>query len=101
MKLLFGLKVKDTQTGIKLFETEKIRPVLKAMKTSRFSFDIEILAISTRIGYKIEEMPVVVNFSRNKNNRSTISVKSIGEMIRDSIRIKMHLSKAEREVKNG
>ncbi len=101
MKLLFGLKVKDTQTGIKLFETEKIRPVLKAMKTSRFSFDIEILAISTRIGYKIEEMPVVVNFSRNKNNRSTISIKSIGEMIRDSVRIKMHLSKAEREVKNG
>ena len=101
MKMLFGLKVKDTQTGIKLFRTEKIRPVLKVMKTGRFSFDIEILAISTRLGYKIEEMPVVVNFSRNKNNRSTIRIKSIAEMICDSIKIKMHLAKAEREVKNG
>lgn len=101
MKMLFGLKVKDTQTGIKLFRTEKIRPVLKVMKTGRFSFDIEILAISTRLEYKIEEMPVVVNFSRNKNNRSTIRIKSIAEMICDSIKIKMHLAKAEREVKNG
>ena len=101
MKMLFGLKVKDTQTGIKLFRTEKIRPVLKAMKTSRFSFDIEILAISAKLGYTIEEMPVVVNFSRNKSNRSTISVRSIGEMVRDSIRIKVHLKEAEREVING
>jgi Glycosyltransferases involved in cell wall biogenesis len=100
MKLLFGLKVKDTQTGIKLFNTEKIRPVLKAMKTSRFSFDIEILAISAKLGYKIEEMPVVVNFSRNKGNRSTIKIRSIAEMIRDSIRIKVHMKKTEREVMN-
>ena len=101
MKILFGLKVKDTQTGIKLFNTEKIRPVLKAMKTSRFSFDIEILAISAKLGYKIEEMPVVVNFSRNKGNRSTIKIRSIAEMIRDSIRIKVHMKKTEREVMNG
>ena len=101
MKILFGLKVKDTQTGIKLFDTEKIRPILKVMKTSRFSFDIEILAIATKLGYNIEEMPVVVNFSRNKNNRSTIRIRSIAGMIRDSIRIKFHMKKAEREVLNG
>ncbi len=95
MKILFGLKVKDTQTGIKLFRTEKIKPVLKVMKTSRFSFDIEILAIASKLGYSIEEMPVVVNFSRNKGNRSKISIKSIAEMVRDSIRIKIHLSRRD------
>jgi hypothetical protein len=87
--------VKDTQTGIKLFRTEKIKPVLKIMKTSRFSFDIEILAIASKLCYSIEEMPVVVNFSRNKGNRSKISMKSIAEMIRDSIRIKIHLSRRD------
>lgn len=93
MKLLFGLKVKDTQTGIKLFRTTKAVPVLKAMRTSRFSFDIELLAISAKLNYKILEMPVVVNFSRNKANRSRIRIRSIFEMIRDSIRIKVYLSK--------
>ena len=92
MKMLFGLKVKDTQTGIKMFRTSKALPVLKAMRTSRFSFDIELLAISSKLNYKIIEMPVVVNFSRNKANRSRIRIRSIFEMIRDSFRIKFYLS---------
>ena len=100
MKLLFGLKVKDTQTGIKMFNTAKIRGILKAMKTSRFSFDIEILAIASALGYTIEEVPVVVNFSRNKNNRSRISMKSIAEMVRDSIRIKIHMKHISRQLEN-
>ena len=93
MKLLFGMKLKDTQTGIKLFRTESIRPVLKMMRTTRFSFDIEILAIASKKGLSIEEMPVVVNFSRNKSDKSKISLSSIYEMVRDSLRIKMYVSK--------
>ena len=50
LKALFGLNLKDTQTGIKLFKTEKIRPVLKSMRNGGFSFDIELLAISTKMG---------------------------------------------------
>ena len=93
LKILFGLKLKDTQTGIKLFRTEKIQPVLKLMRTGSFSFDIEMLAIATKMGLKVKEMPVVVNFSRNKDNKSKISFSSIYEMVRDSIRIKMYVSK--------
>lgn len=93
MKLLFGMKLKDTQTGIKLFRTEKIRPVLKMVRTSRFSFDIEILAIAAKKGLSIIEMPVVVNFSRNKSDKSKISFSSIYEMVRDSLRIRMYVSK--------
>ena len=93
MKLLFGLKLKDTQTGIKLFRTEKVRPILKCMRTSRFSFDIEMMAIAEKMGLRIKEMPVVVNFSRNKDNRSKIKLSSIYEMVRDSFRIRMYISK--------
>lgn len=93
MKILFGLKVKDTQTGIKLFRTEKIRPVLKLTRINRFSFDVEVLAIASKNGLTIEEMPVVVNFSRNKSDKSKISFSSIYEMFRDSLRIRMYISK--------
>ena len=93
LKILFGLKLKDTQTGIKLFRTESIQPVLKLMRTGRFSFDIEMLAIASKMGLRIKEMPVVVNFSRNKDNKSKISLSSIYEMVRDSFRIKLYVSK--------
>ncbi len=93
LKALFGLKLKDTQTGIKLFRTASVQPILKVMRTSRFSFDIELLAIATKKGLVIKEMPVVVNFSRNKSDRSKIRFASIMEMVRDSIRIRMYVSK--------
>ncbi|MBR6403319.1 MAG: glycosyltransferase [Eubacterium sp.] len=93
LKILFGLKLKDTQTGIKLFKTDSIQPILKLMKTGRFSFDIEMLAIASKMGLRIKEMPVVVNFSRNKDNKSKISISSIYEMVRDSFRIKLYVSK--------
>ncbi len=95
LKIVFGLKLKDTQTGIKLFKTEKIKPVLKVMRTSRFSFDIEMLAIADKKGLSIKEMPVVVNFSRNKTDKSKISLASIYEMVRDTMRIKMYVSKLQ------
>ena len=93
MKILFGLGLKDTQTGIKLYNTEKIMPVIRLMRTGRFSFDIEILAIAKKMGLTVKEMPVVVNFSRNKENRSKIKFSSIYEMVRDSFRVKMYVSK--------
>ena len=65
------------------------------MRTSRFSFDIEMLAIADKKGLSIKEMPVVVNFSRNKTDKSKISLASIYEMVRDTMRIKMYVSKLQ------
>ena len=96
MKILFGLNIRDTQTGIKLFNTERIRPVLKQMKTNSFSFDVEILAIASKMGLSIEEMPVVVNFSRNKSDKSKIRLMTIFEMFIDAIRIKMQVMKIKK-----
>ena len=96
MKILFGLNIRDTQTAIKLFNTERIRPVLKQMKTNSFSFDVELLAIASKMGLSIEEMPVVVNFSRNKSDKSKIRLMTIFEMFIDAIRIKMQVMKIKK-----
>lgn len=92
IKILFGLKVKDTQTGIKLFRTEKIKPVLELMRSGGFTFDIEMMAIANKMGLTITEMPVIVNFSRNKSDKSKISFKSVFVMARDTIRVKKYVS---------
>lgn len=102
LKMLFGLKLKDTQTGIKMFKTSTAQQIAKLSRSKGYSFDIEMLAIAEKISksgkypagdFSIVEMPVVVNFSRNKVDRSKIKISSIMNMVRDSFRIKMYVSK--------
>jgi len=94
LKAVFGLSLRDTQTGIKLFRTELAQDISKHCRCKGYSFDIEMLAIAEKMhNYSIEEMPVVVNFSRNKDNKSKIKLRSVFTMIRDTLRIKMYVSK--------
>ncbi len=62
VKLMIGLPVHDTQTGIKLFKREALRYVLARMLVKRFAFDLEILAIAHEHGYRIAEGPVKLEF---------------------------------------
>lgn len=67
LKLLFGLKTKDTQTGVKLYKGDLIRNIVPVMKVKGYAFDIEMLALAARKGAVIKEMPVTVNFSREQS----------------------------------
>ena len=64
--ILFHLNVKDTQTGLKVFKAEAIKPVGHLIRTSGFAYDIELLVAVHRRGFKIAEMPVEVVFVRDK-----------------------------------
>lgn len=64
--ILFHLNVKDTQTGLKVFKAEAIKPVGHIIRTSGFAYDIELLVAVHRRGFKIAEMPVEVVFVRDK-----------------------------------
>jgi glycosyltransferase involved in cell wall biosynthesis len=64
IRLMFGLPVKDTQTGLKVFKRAVIERVFPRILVKRFAFDIEVLANAHRLGYKIVDAPVTIRFQR-------------------------------------
>lgn len=63
-RFFFGINVSDTQTGLKLFKRGVLKKVLPRLLVKRFAFDLEILAVASRLGFnRIYESPVVLNYN--------------------------------------
>ena len=86
LKILFGLKCKDTQTGIKLYRGDLLRRIGKVQQVSGYAFDIEELALANSTGAVITEMPVEVHYGRS-GSFARIKVGAIWKMFCDSIKI--------------
>ena len=84
--ILFRLNVKDTQTGLKLFRAEAVKPVAHLIRTAGFAYDIEILAAIHRRGYTIGQMPVKVVYVREKGSRR-IGLKDVLTAFKDTLAI--------------
>ena len=50
--------IKDTQCGFKCFKREIIQDIFNKQAITHFSFDVELLWIAMKRGYKIKEIPV-------------------------------------------
>ncbi|OGD63967.1 hypothetical protein A2215_01355 [Candidatus Berkelbacteria bacterium RIFOXYA2_FULL_43_10] len=50
--------IKDTQCGFKLFSEKAAKEIFPKQTFDRWSFDIELLAIARRSGYKIKEVGI-------------------------------------------
>jgi len=58
MRIVTGLSFRDTQCGVKLFESGAAREVFERQTLERFGFDVEALYIAAHMGYRILETPV-------------------------------------------
>jgi O-antigen/teichoic acid export membrane protein len=65
VRFFFGLPVRDTQTGLKLFRKEVLDGVVPRMLVKRFAFDLEALVIAHGLGFRVVEAPVVVTRERD------------------------------------
>lgn len=64
VKALFGLRVSDTQLGMKVFKREVLEKVVPRLLVKRYAIDIEVLAVADRLGYtRIFEAPIELNWS--------------------------------------
>lgn len=84
IRVLFGLPLKDTQTGIKVFKSKVLQDVLPLVTTKGFAFDIELLARAYKQGYKLVDAPVTLNFQRQTNR---VSFRDVWQVLRDTLRV--------------
>lgn len=62
--ILFGLKVRDTQVGLKLYRRKVLQKVMPRLLVKRYAFDIELLAVAHSLGFtRIYEAPVELKFN--------------------------------------
>ena len=86
LKILFGLKCHDTQTGIKLYRGSLIREIVPLRRIDGYAFDIELLALASKKKIKLIEMPVELNFSRIQSF-GRIKFRDVWKMFTDTWKI--------------
>jgi glycosyltransferase involved in cell wall biosynthesis len=58
MRGVIGLRIADTQCGFKLFHGSASLAIFPRQTQERFGFDVEILFIAKKMGFRISEVPV-------------------------------------------
>jgi len=81
--ILFNLNVGDTQVGLKLFKRKVLDGVMPKILVKKFAYDIEILSIANKKGYKIIEAPIKMEYKFG----STIKLNSILSMFIDTLAV--------------
>lgn len=84
VKLLIGLPVHDTQTGMKLFTRKALGYAIDRMLSKRYAFDLEVLAILREAGFRIAESPVELNFGRKAG---ALTVRNVRQILTDTLAI--------------
>jgi dolichyl-phosphate beta-glucosyltransferase len=58
VRRLLSLRFQDTQCGFKCFSREAAREIFSLARVDGYAFDVEIIIIARRLGYRIKEIPV-------------------------------------------
>jgi len=85
VKLCTGIKLRDTQCGVKAANGSALRKIFQIMAVKRYAFDVELLTIATALGLKIRELPVEMNLTHS------FKVKDIAKMFQDVLGISYRL----------
>jgi len=69
-----GINVKDTQSGLKVGNGNALRRIFDVMLVKRYAFDVELLAIASRLNLKIKESPIDITLDCSFNIREIIKM---------------------------
>jgi dolichyl-phosphate beta-glucosyltransferase len=79
--------IRDTQCGFKLFKGDVARRVFAKCFLSGWGFDVEVLYLARRMGYRVAEVPVRWSHSADSKIRP---FRAGLQVLRDTLRIRLH-----------
>ena len=101
VKVLFGLSLRDTQSGIKIFRRQVLEKVLPRLLVKKYAIDIEMLAVAKSLGFKrIYEAPIEVTFDKRTSKISKRVLRTMLRMLLDTLAVFYRL-KIQRYYKDG
>jgi len=87
VKLLFGVKVKDTQAGIKIFRKKVLEKILPRLVEKKFAGDLEMLVVAKELGFeRVYEAPIKLNYDLSEIT-SAATINSIVKIFQDTLAI--------------
>jgi dolichyl-phosphate beta-glucosyltransferase len=78
----------DTQCGFKCFTGDAARAIFSLARIDRFAFDVEVLLLAQRLGYRIAEVPI--RWADEPNSRVGVMRDSLS-MLADLVRIRWNV----------
>jgi len=80
--------IMDTQRGFKIFSAKAANQIFSHSIICGWGFDIEVLALARKYGYKIKEVPIDW---RNDIVNSKVTLKSYIQVLRETVQIRWNL----------
>jgi dolichol-phosphate mannosyltransferase len=63
VRITTGIKLRDTQSGLKAGDGNALRMIFSIIHTNRYAFDVELLAIATALNMSIKELPIEITLN--------------------------------------
>jgi dolichyl-phosphate beta-glucosyltransferase len=91
LRRLTGIPFTDTQCGLKLFRAEVARTLFGYQRLDGFAFDIELVLLALRLGYRVEEIPI--RWAHASGSKVSL-LRDAARMARDTLRVTRRLRHA-------
>ncbi len=88
--LILGVKLRDTQSGLKLIKREVLDIIMPLLLVKRYAFDIELCFLAQKHGFRTVEAPLHITYNTFKG--STIKFSNIIGMFLDVLAIRYRYS---------
>lgn len=98
MRMISGIPFHDTQCGFKLLRRSAAREIFQKATVDRFAWDVEMLLLASRCGYKVSEVPVL--WFNSDDSRVHI-VRDSSRMLWDVVRIVRRVGRWEKPREDG
>ena len=79
--------IHDTQRGFKLFTAEATEKIFPKLTIERWGFDVEVLALARKFGFKTKEVPI----DWKNAPESHVVLKAYFQVLLETVKIRLNL----------